>query len=43
MSQCYVARKERGAELAPGRMEAPAIFTETAFYQQNFDRQEYLV
>lgn len=43
MSQGYVARRERGAELAPGRMEAPAICTEAAFYQQNFDRQEYLM
>lgn len=42
MSQGCVARKERGAELAPGRMEAPAIFKEEEFYQQNFDPQEYL-
>lgn len=42
MSQGCVPRKERGAELAPGRMEVPAIFTEAEFYQQNFDPQEYL-
>uniref|UniRef100_A0A8C3EM44 Nicotinamide N-methyltransferase n=1 Tax=Corvus moneduloides TaxID=1196302 RepID=A0A8C3EM44_CORMO len=36
------AREERGAELALGRMEAPAIFMEAEFYQRNFDPREYL-
>ncbi|XP_030361229.1 nicotinamide N-methyltransferase [Strigops habroptila] len=30
------------ADLAPGRMDAPAAFTDAEFYQRSFDPQEYL-
>lgn len=29
-------------DLAPGRMAAPAAFTDAEFYQRSFDPQEYL-